>query len=259
MTKQPTSTLTVPSASIEGVPRHVAVIMDGNGRWAKERGEGRVAGHRAGVRSVRSTVEECRRAGVRYLTLFSFSSENWRRPTDEVSSLMGLFKEQLESEIREPELFRNGVRLRAIGELDRLPFAVRTVLNSVIERTKENTGLDLVLAVSYGARQEIIHAARALAEEVARGVLKPSAIDEQLFSQRLWTADIPDPDLLIRTGNEMRISNFLLWQVAYTELVVVPEFWPDFDATVFRRCLTEFAARERRFGLTSEQVERENA
>ncbi len=252
-------TSTENSPESPAVPRHVAVIMDGNGRWAKERGEGRISGHRAGVRSVRSTVEECRRAGVRYLTLFSFSSENWKRPTDEVSSLMGLFKDQLESEIREPELFRNGVRLRAIGELDRLPFAVRKVLNAVIERTKDNSALDLVLAVSYGARQEIVNAARALAEEVARGSLKPSAIDEQLFAQRLWTADIPDPDLLIRTGNEMRISNFLLWQVAYTELVVVPEFWPDFDAPTFRRCLQEFAARERRFGLTSEQVGRENA
>jgi undecaprenyl diphosphate synthase len=239
---------------MNALPRHIAVIMDGNGRWAATRGLPRVAGHRAGAKSVRMMVEECRKAGVRYLTLFSFSTENWKRTKDEVGSLMGLFREHLEAELRDPELLRNGVRLRVAGDISRLPLAVRTVLNQVLERTKKNAELDLILAVSYGGREDIVHAAQRLAQQAAKGKLRPADINAEMFSANLWTAGIPDPDLLIRSSGEMRISNFLLWQLAYAEIIVCDELWPDFDAAVFHRCLDEFQKRERRFGLTSEQI-----
>ena len=228
--------------------------MDGNGRWAAARGLPRVAGHRAGAKSVRTTVESCRRLGIRYLTLFSFSTENWQRTREEVTNLMGIFKEYLEAELRDPELLRNGVRLRAIGDLSRLPAPVRLLLNKVIERTSTNTELDLVLALSYGGREDIINAAQVMAHRAAKGEIKPEDITVESFSQSLWTSDIPDPDLLIRTGGEMRVSNFLLWQLAYTEIAVLEEFWPDFDEKVLERCLEEYQRRERRFGLTGEQV-----
>ena len=236
------------------VPSHVAVIMDGNGRWAKARGLPRVAGHRAGAKSVRTLVESCRKHGVRYLTLFSFSTENWQRAKTEVSSLMTLFRDYLQNELRDGEMLRNGVRLRAVGDLGRLPRPIRMLLNQVLQRTKHNTELDLILAVSYGGREDIVQAARTLAAAVKRGELKAQDITVESFEESLWTAGIPSPDILIRTGGEMRVSNFLLWQLAYTELVVLEEHWPEFDEAVFERCLEEFARRERRYGLTSEQL-----
>jgi len=229
--------------------------MDGNGRWAQSRGLKRIEGHRAGATSVRKVVEECRRQGVRYLTLFSFSSENWGRAKEEVDGLMGLFKQYLDSELS--ELIDNGIRLRAIGDLARLPLPVRTALHRDIERTSENTGLDLILAVSYGGRDEIVQAAAKLATLARDGKLDPRSIDSAVFSSALWTHDIPDPDLLIRTSGEMRISNFLLFQLAYAEIVVAPELWPDFDEEALKRCLEEFRKRERRFGLSAAQVQRQ--
>lgn len=226
--------------------------MDGNGRWAESRGQKRIEGHKAGALSVRRVVEECRRNGVRYLTLFSFSSENWSRERTEVDGLMGLFKQYLESELS--SLIENDIRLRAIGDLSRLPLPVRMALNRDIERTKDNVGLDLILAVSYGSRDEIIAASKKLAKLVKEGKLDPDEIDGAAFSSALWTHDIPDPDLLIRTSGEMRISNFLLYQLAYSEIVVAPELWPDFDEAVFNRCLEEYKKRERRFGLSSAQI-----
>ena len=236
------------------VPAHIAVIMDGNGRWAKQRGLERSAGHRAGMKSVRELVEQCCQLGVRHLTLFSFSTENWSRSWDEVSSLMSLFQEYLESELANPELLRSGVRLRTVGDIGRLSLPIRAVLRQVEEKTKENSRLDLILAVSYGGREDIAQAARELATEVKSGRLDPANIDAEMLASRLWTAGIPNPDLLIRTGGETRISNFLLWQLAYTELVFRDEFWPDFSPAVLAECLSDFQHRERRFGKTSEQL-----
>ena len=238
--------------SIAELPHHLAIIMDGNGRWAKAKGLPRIEGHRQGVRSVRSVAEACRKKGVRYLTLFSFSSENWQRDKDEVSGLMDLLKAYLDAELH--TMLKNGIRLRAIGELDRLPYAVQKALKFDIERTKDNTEMDLILAVSYSGRDEILAASRALAERAVQGEITPDSIDAEMFSSALWTADIPEPDLLIRTSGEMRVSNFLLWQIAYSEIVVTPEYWPDFDEAVLDKCLAEYSSRERRFGLTSEQI-----
>ncbi len=238
-------------------PKHVAIIMDGNGRWARSRGLSRFDGHKEGARRVRDVVEACAKRGVRHLTLFSFSSENWNRSREEVNALMKLFRRYLDSELE--DLTKNNVRLRAVGDLERLPFTVREALDRNMEKTRENTGIDLVLAISYGAREEIVHAARTLAEKVKSGELDAASINEEMFSNALWTKDIPDPDLLIRSSGEMRISNFLLWQLAYSEIVVIPEYWPDFNATILDRCLQEYASRERRFGLTSEQIQKGSA
>ena len=234
------------------VPRHIAVIMDGNGRWARGRGLPRIEGHRAGAKSVRRVVEECRRLGVRYLTLFSFSTENWQRSADEVGGLMKLFKRYLDSELS--TLNDNGVRLRAIGDLQRLPGFVRDSLQRTMELTQNNDGMDLILAVSYGAREEIVHAAKEIAARAAEGKLSPQEVDEELFASCLWTSDVPDPDLLIRTSGEMRISNFLLWQLAYSEIVISPLFWPDFDEAALKESIAEYQSRERRFGMTTEQI-----
>ena len=233
-------------------PKHVAIIMDGNGRWAKSRGLARIEGHQAGAISVRKIVEETRRQGIRYLTLFSFSSENWGREAAEVEGLMSLFKQYLDSELE--GLNENGIRLRALGDLDRLPAGVKDALSRDLQGTESNIGLDLILAVSYGSRDEIVAAARKLAMQAKEGVLDPNDIDKELFSKSLWTHDIPDPDLLIRTSGEMRISNFLLYQLAYTEIVVAPELWPEFHEQSYIRCLDEYAQRERRYGLSSEQI-----
>lgn len=237
---------------LEGVPQHVAIIMDGNGRWAKFRRLPRVEGHRAGVKTVRMVVEESRRIGVRYLTLFAFSTENWNRPKDEVSSLMGLFASYLRSELA--ELMQNGIRLRAIGDLERLPGQVRDALYAAQEQSRDRNGMDLILAVSYGGRAEIVGAARKICEKVVAGALQLSSIDENAFQQHLFASDIPDPDLLIRTSDVSRISNFLLWQLAYAEIVVSPLLWPDFSKEEFLRCIREFSLRERRFGLTADQA-----
>jgi len=241
------------------VPRHVAIIMDGNGRWASARGFPRIEGHRAGVKSVRATVEEARRLGVRYLTLFCFSTENWGRPEQEVSTLMRLLHKHLDGELE--LMLKNQIRLRAIGNLGLLPDFVRRSLQEKEDRTRNMSGMDLVLAISYGGREEILQAVRSIVRDVAQGkILLPSGDDlqgvitEEDFGSRLYAADIPDPELLIRTSGENRISNFLLWQLAYTEIVVSPVYWPDFGKEELSRCLREFSQRTRRFGLTDEQM-----
>jgi len=234
------------------LPGHVAVIMDGNGRWAKRRALPRQAGHRAGVKAARQIVEACGRRGIRALTLFAFSSENWRRPRREVGALMKLFVEALDREM--DELHSNGVRIRFIGDRDTLAPELRARMRSGEERTADNPGLTLVIAVGYGGRWDIARAARSLAREAASGGLDPSAIDEQAVAERLSTAGLPDPDLLIRTGGNQRISNFLLWQLAYSECYFTDRLWPDFGEEDFEAALAQFAGTERRFGQTSEQL-----
>ena len=220
--------------------------MDGNGRWAKARGLPRIAGHRRGADAVRNAVRAAGELGVRYLTLFGFSSENWRRPSDEVADLMGLLRHFLRAELA--ELHRQGVRIRIIGERKRLPADVCSLIEQAETTTRDNTFLDLVVALSYGARAEIVSAARQLAEAAKAGTLDPAAIDETLFARHLATADIPDPDLLVRTSGEKRVSNFLLWQCAYTEFVFLDVLWPDFGREAFESAIAEFGRRERRYG-----------
>ena len=229
-------------------PVHVAIIMDGNGRWAKARGLPRVAGHRRGVDAVRAAIEAAVDHGVRYLTLFGFSSENWRRPADEVSDLMGLLRHYLRSELA--ELHAKGVRLRVVGERERLPQDIVALVSNAEETTRANERLHLTVALSYGGRADILAAARRLAEDAAAGRIPPSAIDEAAFSARLWTAGIPDPDLLVRTSGERRISNFLLWQCAYTEFVFLDTLWPDFGKRDFAAAIADFQRRERRYGTS---------
>jgi undecaprenyl diphosphate synthase len=227
-------------------PQHVAIIMDGNGRWAKSRGLPRTAGHKRGAEAVRRTVEAARELGISYLTLYAFSAENWKRPAGEVTDLMGLLRLYLRNEIA--NLNRNGVRLRVIGDRGRLGPDTVALIQEAEGKTAGNTGLTLVLALSYGGRQEIIEAARAMAVEVAAGRLDASAIDEAAFSSRLFTAGIPDPDLLIRTSGEKRISNFLLWQSAYAEMVFLDVLWPDFGRAELDGAIQDFHRRERRYG-----------
>jgi undecaprenyl diphosphate synthase len=235
------------------VPVHVAVIMDGNGRWAKQRGKPRRAGHRAGVKSVRATVEAAAERGVGFLTLFAFSSENWHRPKEEVSSLMSLFVEALRREVK--ELHQNNVRLRFVGALDQLSDSLRKKMAAAEATTAGNTGLSLQIAVAYGGRWDIACAARRLAGKVARAEMQPQDVDEEALAGELQLAGIPDPDLLIRTGGEQRISNFLLWNAAYAELWFTDVLWPDFDKAEFDRALVAFAGKQRRYGYTGEQVE----
>lgn len=237
--------------SPESIPRHIAIIMDGNGRWARKRFLPRVEGHRSGGKVVRAVVEECRRLGVRYLTLFAFSTENFQRPADEVGSLMRLFITYLEAEV--PRLKEHGVRLRTQGDLSRLPADLAARFQQAEQDTYTQTGMDLIIAVAYGGRLEIVSAARKLAEQVQQGQLSPIDFSEDLFAQNLFLADVPDPELLIRTSDECRISNFMLWQLAYAEMVVSPVLWPDFDNTELHRCIREFNGRCRRFGRTEEQ------
>ena len=232
---------------------HVAVIMDGNGRWAKSRGKPRHQGHRAGVKAVRATVEVAAERGVRYLTLFAFSSENWRRPREEVSSLMGLFVEALRREV--DELHRNNVKLKFIGALEQLNDGLRKKIAAAEQKTAGNTGLSLQVAVAYGGRWDIVRAARGLAEKVAQGVMQPADVNEHTLAAGLQLTGIPDPDLLIRTGGEQRISNFLLWNLAYAELWFTDVLWPDFDKDEFDRALAVFAGKQRRYGHTGDQVE----
>jgi len=234
------------------VPKHVAIIMDGNGRWAEARGLPRLRGHEAGADSVREITRACREAGVQALTLYSFSTENWARPTDEVTGLMGLLARYLVEERR--EILDNGVRLNAIGQIDRLPAPVRLALRELMGASKGNTGMVLTLALSYGSRSEIVEAARALAKKAATGRLKPDAIDEAAFAAELGTAGLPDPDLLIRTSGELRLSNFLLWQLAYAEIHVTDTLWPDFRRPQLAEALRVFGSRERRFGKTGAQL-----
>lgn len=238
--------------SFNSRPRHVAIIMDGNGRWAQEKGLARAEGHQQGAKNVRRVVELCHKNGVEYLTLFSFSTENWQRSKDEVTGLMSLFKAYLESEL--PGMLKNNIRLKAIGDFSKLPFALRSVLKKTIELTSGNTGITLVLAISYGAREEIVSAVKKIGEELLSGKKQLKDIDVDEFSAALWTKDIPDPDLLIRTSGELRISNFLLWQLAYSEIYVCEKNWPDFLEEDFDKAFASYAKRERRFGLTTEQI-----
>lgn len=229
-------------------PVHVAIIMDGNGRWAAGHGLPRVAGHRRGAEAVRTAIRAAVKEGVRYLTLFGFSSENWKRPLTEVDDLMGLLRYYLRSEIA--ELHKEGVRLRIIGDRSRLAPDIQAMIEDAERRTEANTRLNLIVALSYGARAEIAAAARTLARDARDGRLDPESIDEDAVAVRLFTRDIPDPDLLIRTSGEMRISNFLLWQVAYTEFLFVDRLWPDFSEADFETAVREYRGRERRFGAT---------
>ena len=242
----------VDSGAKMGMPRHVAIIMDGNGRWAQSRGLPRVKGHEEGARSVRAIVRECRKRGLEALTLYSFSTENWRRPKAEVGALMTLLQQYVLQERR--EILDNNIRLRAIGQIDRLPLFVRVPLKALVRESAGNTGMTLNLALSYGARAEIVSAVQALAEQVRRGQLQPNAIDEQAISDHLFTAGLPDPDLLIRTSGELRVSNFLLWQIAYAEIYVTDVAWPDFREPELARALASFGNRERRFGKTGDQL-----
>jgi undecaprenyl diphosphate synthase len=237
------------------LPSHVAVIMDGNGRWAEQRGLSRLYGHRAGKDSVRAIVESSRKLGIKYLSLFAFSSENWNRPPREVDGLMTLLRKYLASELG--KMMRHGIRLLAVGSLRKLPPAVRQALRASIAATRNNTGMTVILAVSYGGREDIAHAARAIARRVKRGELAPGEICEDTVSQHLGTRGVPDPDLLIRTSGELRISNFFLWQLAYTEMYVTDTLWPDFREREYFQALAFFQQRQRRFGRTAAQIERE--
>ena len=228
------------------LPRHIAVIMDGNGRWAGLRGLPRVAGHRKGVRAARETVRAAGRLGIGYLTLYAFSSENWARPPAEVSFLMRLLESSVDEEL--PGLVDNNVRLRILGELSVLDQGVRRSVERAVRATEGNTGLTLLIALNYGGRRELVRAVRLLAGRVAEGALAPEAIDEATISAALDTAGVPDPDLLIRTSGEYRLSNFLLWQVAYTELLVLPTLWPDFSSRDLYGAVAEYQRRSRRFG-----------
>jgi undecaprenyl diphosphate synthase len=237
------------------IPMHIAIIMDGNGRWAKRRGLPRVAGHREGVKSVRDVVEACAQLGVKYLTLFAFSTENWRRPKEEIDTLMKLLIKTLRSETE--KLHKNDIRLMAIGDIDSLPKEVRQELKEAMEKTKNNKRMVLNLALSYSGRWEIIEAVKEIARDVKKGKVKIEEIDDKLFSNYLKkTAGIPDPDLLIRTSGELRISNFLLWQIAYTELYITDCLWPDFRRKHLYEAIRDYQRRERRFGMTSEQIKK---
>ena len=228
------------------IPRHIAIIMDGNGRWAKQRGFPRLEGHRAGAESVREVMEACIERGVEYLTLYAFSSENWSRPATEVRALMSLLDRFLDEKAK--DLDRQNVRLLAIGQLDRLPEKTRALIDRIQARTAHHTAMTLVLALSYGGREEIVSAARSLATDAVAGKISPADIDAERFASRLQTAGIPDPDLLIRTSGEMRISNFLLWQISYAEIIIVKKFWPDFRQGDLFEAVQEYQRRHRRFG-----------
>lgn len=238
------------NASGRGIPRHVAIIMDGNGRWAKARGLNRSMGHQQGVDTVREITTVASNLGIEYLTLYTFSTENWNRPADEVAALMSLIITAMEEEL----FMKNNVRMRTIGDIERLPEAVRRAIRGLEERTAKNTGLTLVIALSYSSRWELTDATQRIAREVANGQLRPEDITEETISSHLATAFMPDPDLLIRTGGELRISNYLLWQCAYTEFYFCDTFWPDFHEADFLRALDTYRQRERRYGKTSEQV-----
>lgn len=244
--------LSVESVDKSRVPQHVAIIMDGNGRWARKLGNQRLFGHRKGVNSVTTSVEIASELGVKYLTLYAFSTENWSRPKDEVDGLMSLLVSTIESET--PNLNKNNIRLNAVGDLESLPVGVREKLQKAIDNTSTNSGLVLTLALSYSARWEIIKAVKDICTDVKNGKLDVDAINEQTFSLYLTTREIPDPELIIRTSGEQRISNFLLWQCAYSEFYFSPVLWPDFSKEEFINAIVDYQKRERRFGKTSDQV-----
>ena len=234
------------------IPRHIAIIMDGNGRWAKKQGLARMFGHRQGVETVHRITEAAAELGVQYLTLYAFSTENWNRPKEEVDALMVLLVETIAKET--PTLMKNNIRLQTIGDLSRLPQTTYDKFMECIQQTSQNTGLTLIIALSYSARWEIIQAAQHMAQAVQKGTLLPEDINEETISNYLTTAQVPDPDLLIRTSGELRISNFLLWQLAYSELYFTNCLWPDFTNEEFYHALVDYQHRERRFGKTSEQI-----
>ena len=234
------------------IPRHIAIIMDGNGRWAKKQGLARMFGHRQGVETVHRITEAAAELGVQYLTLYAFSTENWNRPKEEVDALMVLLVETIAKET--PTLMKNNIRLQTIGDLSRLPQTTYDKFMECIQQTSQNTGLTLIIALSYSARWEIIQAAQHMAQAVQEGTLLPEDINEETISNYLTTAQVPDPDLLIRTSGELRISNFLLWQLAYSELYFTDCLWPDFTNEEFYHAIVDYQHRERRFGKTSEQI-----
>ena len=234
------------------IPDHIAIIMDGNGRWAKERSYPRLAGHKEGINSVREITRVCGEIGVKYLTLYTFSTENWNRPSAEVSALMTLLLKTISIEVK--ELHKKNVRFTTIGELEMLPKSTRRGILDGVELTKDNTGLNLCLALNYGSRQEMVSAVRTIAGKVKEGNLELNEIDETFFSESLSTANMPDPDLLIRTSGECRLSNFLLWQCAYTEIFMTPIYWPAFREEALMEAISNYQTRERRFGKVSEQA-----
>lgn len=238
------------------IPVHIAVIMDGNGRWAQQRGKDRIFGHQSAIESVRQTTEAAAELGVQYLTLYTFSTENWARPQQEIDGLMELLVKTIHSEI--PTLNKNGIRLFAIGDLESLPGECAAVLKDAIEQTRSNTTMQLNLALSYSSRWEILEAVKNLASDVEKGTLHVKDINEGCFEQYLQTKDIPDPELLIRTSGEMRISNYLLWQIAYAELYFTPTLWPDFRKEDLYKAIIEYQQRERRFGKTGQQIKMES-
>ncbi|MBS1548557.1 MAG: isoprenyl transferase [Bacteroidetes bacterium] len=237
---------------LEKLPQHVAIIMDGNGRWAKTKGEERSFGHKNAIDAVRDAINACNEIHIPYLTLYTFSSENWNRPKDEVNNLMNLLSETLllEAEV----IFKKGLKLHVIGDISKLPALVSDQLHSLMEITKDNTRGNLVLALSYGSKEEIIQAVRNISKQVQLGALQPEEINEELFESYLYTKDIPPVDLLIRTSGEIRISNFLLWQIAYAEMQFLDVLWPDFNRDTFFQCILNYQNKERRFGKTSEQL-----
>ena len=238
---------------IKRIPRHIAIIMDGNGRWAKERGKERSFGHQAGVDTVRRITSECVRLGVKFLTLYTFSTENWSRPETEIAALMGLVLSSLEAEI----FMKNNVRFQVVGDIERLPQSVQDKLRETMEHTARNTAMTMVVALSYSSRWELTRAAQSIARDVKQGTLQPEDITEELMNQRLETAFMPDPELLIRTGGELRISNYMLWQIAYSELYFCDTYWPDFNEVDLHQAIASYQARQRRFGKTGVQVESE--
>lgn len=238
--------------NLEKLPRHVAIIMDGNGRWAKERGETRTFGHTHAIDAVRDAINACNEIRIPYLTLYTFSSENWNRPKEEVSTLMSLLSETLLLEAE--NIYTKGLRLHVIGDMEKLPDLVKDQLTSMMELTKENQNGNLILALSYGSQKEILNAVKKISEKVKNGELKEEEISEEVFEAHLYTKDFPPVDLMIRTSGEVRISNFLLWQIAYAELQFLDIFWPDFNREEFFKCIVDYQCKERRYGKISEQL-----
>lgn len=245
-----------PLSHQDKLPRHIAIIMDGNGRWAEKRSLNRIAGHRTGIKKAKEVIRSCRELGISVLTLYAFSTENWKRPKTEIKALMSLLKRFLRAEGR--ELIQNNIRLNTIGNIHDLPTDVAEVLKDVMAKTKSNTGMVLNAALSYSGRSEIIQAVKKIAGHVQQGKITTSEIDEEIFSRYLFTSGLPDPDLLIRTSGELRISNFLLWQMAYTEIYVTHVLWPDFTRKDLMDAINDYQRRERRFGLTQHQIKTES-
>ena len=239
--------------NFDNLPKHVAIIMDGNGRWAKSQNKERTFGHKNAIKAVREAISACNEIGIPYLTLYTFSTENWNRPTEEVDTLMNLLSSTLLQEAE--EIFSKGIRIRAIGDLEALPEDVRNQLYNIMELTKNNTKGNLTLALSYGSQKEILNAVKELCKKVKNGDINENDIDEHLFEQHLYTKEIPPVDLLIRTSGEVRVSNFLLWQIAYAEMQFIDVLWPDFTKETFFQCILDYQTKERRFGKISEQLE----